>query len=241
MPEKLMSTLSAQPEGARVAVVTLLGSLCPITRGHKLAFVEARRLLLGEEDVKRPARLEKFDEVLGLVSLNGDNYVGRKLAKKGLANIDVRERRMLVELAVADVPWMTTEKCEGSMVHELQKEWPLLQFTHIIMNGADDVRRHRKWTWTDSRMIAMGRPGDTEFVVNAATRDGIDLEAGGFIMGPELPDISSSEAREALGRNDVAKAAEMLHPDVLAWCLEHGPWRPAAASTSAGAGAPGRK
>ena len=41
----------------------------------------------------------------------------------------------------------------------------------------------------------------------------------------ELPDISSSAAREALARGDRARAAALLHPAVLAWCEEHGPWR----------------
>ena len=50
------------------------------------------------------------------------------------------------------------------------------------------------------RMITMGRPGATEAVERAARRAGVDLDAGRFIMGPELPDISSSEAREALAK-----------------------------------------
>ena len=49
-------------------------------------------------------------------------------------------------------------------------------------------------------MITMGRPGATEAVERAARRAGVDLDAGRFIMGPELPDISSSEAREALAK-----------------------------------------
>ena len=49
-------------------------------------------------------------------------------------------------------------------------------------------------------MITMGRPGATEAVEGAARRAGVDLDAGRFIMGPELPDISSSEAREALAK-----------------------------------------
>ena len=59
-----------------------------------------------------------------------------------------------------------------------------------------------RWEWAGPRMrmITMGRPGATEAVERAARRAGVDLDAGRFIMGPELPDISSSEAREALAK-----------------------------------------
>ena len=53
----------------------------------------------------------------------------------------------------------------------------------------------------------------------------VDLDAGYLVMGPELPDISSSAAREALARGDRARAAALLHPAVLEWCEKHGPWR----------------
>merc|ERR1719263_2224755 len=74
----------------------------------------------------------------------------------------------------------------------------------------------------------MGRPGDTDEVVRAALRAGVDLDAGRFIMGPELPDISSSEARKALARGDLTAAARCLHPSVLAWCHEAAVWSDAA-------------
>ena len=226
--QRMAETLSKQPEGASIAVVTLLGSLCPITSGHILAFVEARKLCLGADGVRRPARLERFDEAIGFISLNGDRSVDAKLNRKGLDSLTQQERRALVHLAIAEIPWMGTEEKEGGSMSELRATWPHLTFTQFIMNGADDVRKYRKWTWTDQRLLTMGRPGDTEHVVHAAQRDGVDLEAGQFIMGPELPDVSSSDARLALCRGDVNRAAEMLHPDVLAWCVQHGPWRPSA-------------
>jgi len=226
--EKLSSSLSALPAGAHVGVVTLLGSLCPITNGHLLAFVEARRLLLGGVlggvGVGRPSRLETFDDVVGLISLNGDSYVDRKLKERGTNSLDIQQRRMLVDMSIADMAWMASEDREGGCIEEMRLAWPHLTFTHFLMNGADDVRKHRKWTWGE-RMIAMGRPGDTEFVVEAARRDGVDLEAGTFVIGPELPEISSTAARTALSRGEATRAAEMLPPAVLMWCLEHGPWR----------------
>ena len=224
------ATLSTLAEGTDVAVVTLLGSLCPVTRGHIIAFLEARRLLLGEDDmpVSRPARLQPFGEMVGLISLNGSSYVNRKLTSKGTNSISMSERHMLVRLAVAELPWISTEETEGCTLDALRSSWPHLRFTHFYMNGADDVRRHRKWTWAgpECRMLTMGRPGDTEAVLQSARNAGVDLEDGTFIMGPELPDVSSSDARTALSRGDVASASAMLHPDVLAWCVEHGPWTP---------------
>ena len=222
------ATLSMLAEGTDVAVVTLLGSLCPVTRGHISAFLEARKLLIGEEDVpvRRPARLQRFAEVVGLISLNSSSYVNRKLTSKGSNSISRSERQMLVRLAVAELPWMSTEDTEGCSLGALRSAWPHLRFTHFCMNGADDVRRHRKWTLAgpERRMLTMGRPGDTESVLQSARNAGVDLEDGTFIMGPELPDVSSSDARTALSRGDVASASAMLHPDVLAWCVEHGPW-----------------
>jgi len=208
----------------------MLGSLCPITLGHVQGFIEARKMLLGEEGTSRPLRLEQFGEVLGLISLNGSGYVNRKLAEKGVASLGVAQRRELVALATADLPWMGTEDQEGCAAGHLASVYPHLHFTHITMNGADDVKRHHKWEWANegNRMLTMGRPGDTASVIRAAQRAGHDLDAGHFIMGPELPDISSSDVRNALCNGEVGRAAEMLHPDVLAWCLEKGPWKPTA-------------
>ncbi len=230
-------TLDALPDRASVAVVTLLGTLCPITRGHMQAFVEARRLLLGDGcdstpcAVKRPSQLERFDEVVGLVSLNGQDYVKRKLEKKGQPTLSLAQRQHLVDLAIAGIPWMACEPREGASLAQLAKRWPGLSFVHFCMNGADDVLRHCKWRWSgpECRLLTMGRPGDTQRVIEGARRAGVDLDGGSFVMGPELPDISSSEARRALVDGDAATVGRMLHPDVAAWCSQHGPWRPSAA------------
>ena len=48
---KLDGILANVEPGSRVGVVTMLGSLCPITLGHVQAFVEARRLLLNSRVV----------------------------------------------------------------------------------------------------------------------------------------------------------------------------------------------
>ena len=180
----------------------------------------------------RPARLEPFGAVLGLISLNGSSYVDRKLTQKGEASLSAEKRLALVKMAAEELPWLSWESCrEGETVGLLRQTHPHLHFVHFFMNGADDVVRYRKYrVGPQHRMIVLGRPGFTEKALAGAQRAGIDLDAGNFVMGPELPDISSSAAREALARGDRACAAALLHPAVLAWCEEHGPWRAATAS-----------
>ena len=230
--KKLHEALADVEPGGRVGVVTLLGSLCPVTRGHMQAFIEARRILLGE--APRPARLEPFGAVLGLISLNRSSYVDRKLAQKGEASLSAEKRLALVRMAAEELPWLSWESCgEGETVGLLRKTHPHLHFVHFIMNGADDVVRYRKYrVGPQHRMIVLGRPGYTAKALAGARR--VDLDAGNFVMGPELPDISSSAAREALARGDRARAAALLHPAVLEWCEEHGPWRAGTASTRGG-------
>merc|ERR1719502_237004 len=104
----------------------MLGSLCPITLSHVASFVEARKLLLNETSHPRPARLESFAEVLGYVSLNGDYHVAMKLQQKGLPSLDQASRMALVQLAVADLPWMGCEEREGISLARLSRRWPQL-------------------------------------------------------------------------------------------------------------------
>ena len=223
--KKLHEALAKVEPGTRVGVVTLLGSLCPVTRGHMQAFIEARRILLGE--APRPARLEPFGAVLGLISLNGSSYVDRKLAQKGEASLSAEKRLGLVQVAAEELPWLSWESCrEGETVGLLRQTHPHLHFVHFYMNGADDVVRYRKYrVGPQHRMIVLGRPGYTAKALAGASRAGIDLQSGHLVIGPELPDISSSAAREALARGDRARAAALLHPAVLEWCEKHGPWR----------------
>ena len=142
---KLDGILANVEPGSRVGVVTMLGSLCPITLGHVQAFVEARRLLLGEAGVARPARLEPFSTVVGLISLNSDGSVGAKLKRKGVASLSYEQRLGLVRMAVQEQPWLGWESSEGKMLQELQRRHPHLVFEHFYMNGADDVLHYAKY------------------------------------------------------------------------------------------------
>ena len=140
---KLRGNLTDVEPGTRVGVVTMLGSLCPVTLGHVQAFVEARRLLLGEAGVTRPARLERFGAMLGLFSLNTDRSVSSKLEEKGERSLSYEQRMGLVQLAVREHAWLGWEGYEGEMLGELRQSYPELIFEHFYMNGADDVRRNK--------------------------------------------------------------------------------------------------
>ena len=53
--------------------------------------------------------------------------------------------------------------------------------------------------------------------LSGAAKSGVDLDAGYFVIGPELEDISSSAAPQAINDEDFETAEQYLHPDVVAW------------------------
>ena len=61
-------------------------------------------------------------------------------------------------------------------------------------------------------MIIMGRPGFTEQVKQKLEDHGVNDHEGYCILGPELPDISSTAVRTG--------ALEYLHPDVSQHLLD---------------------
>merc|ERR1711924_105782 len=101
-------------------------------------------------------------------------------------------------------------------------------FTEFDMNGADDVVKYQKWQFVmrrpgsrcvGYRMITMGRPGFTEEVFAGMAECNIDPDDGICFLGPELPDISSTAARDASLRGDCDTLLAMLHPAVANWLL----------------------
>jgi len=223
--------LNSLPNGSHVAVVTMRGSCCPVTLGHIQGFVEARHILRGE--CPRPAKLDQFGEVLGLLSLNGDGHVSCKLKAKGQPYISFQARAELVDLATAELPWLKFSQDPRSEIATMQKHWTHLNFMRFSLNGADDVVAYQKWNGSreSNRMITMGRPGYTEKVLTGMKKAApkIDPEQGFFILGPELPDISSTAVRKALRASDLSTLTGLLHPSVIRWCLEHGPYVPSRA------------
>lgn len=91
-------------DGAEVALVTMMGSLNPVTRGHVQCFEAARELLLGVGGGDSGSSAGHFDCVVGLFMLNPDTHVQHKLGKTVALLFD--ERRALVELATVDLPWL---------------------------------------------------------------------------------------------------------------------------------------
>lgn len=219
------AVLDALPDGASVAVVWMLGSLCPITLGHVQCYIEARHILLGDMRKKapRPVRLENFDECIGFVYLNGDHSVKRKMESKGQKHINEQDRAKLVRLATAELAWLNfaEDYTDGHHRFFLEKRWPSLRFFEFDMNGADDVVKFGKWKYTDreNRMITIGRPSFTELVLDGMKECGIDQDDGYCFLGPELLDISSTGARDASSRGDQEVLLEYLHPAVADWML----------------------
>jgi len=225
---KLTAAVAQLNEPQRVAVVTLCGSLCPITKAHLQSLVQARRLLRGKmTNIERPANLESFDAVVGAISLNSDHHVGNKLRQKGDASLSLVQRRRLVKKAIRPYDWLGFETYEGALLPRLRRRFPLHEFVHFSVNGADDILKFAKYLHAreDRRIISMGRPGLSWAVGDAAEAHGVDLDAGRFIIGPEMPDVSSSAVRLALKTGNYEEAEKMLPPGSLDWLVNHGPWQ----------------
>jgi len=219
---KLDGILGRLQDGAVVAVLTMLGSLCPITLSHTQCYTEARRIILGDAQAaaRRPQRLEHFDECVGLVWLNGDGIVGEKLRSKGQRALNYEDRRHLAEIATRELPWLCFD--EGRGCRDLRQRWPRLSFQEFDLNGADDVVKYQKWrdAGPKNRMITIGRPGSTAAVVDGMRKQGIGPDDETCFLGPELPDISSTAARDASMHGDRATLLMMLHPAVADWLLQ---------------------
>jgi hypothetical protein len=183
--------------------------------------VEARKLLLGDPTslATRPARLPRYDGCIGLVRLNGDRWVHQKLAAKKQSPIVEQDRRHLVTLACADDDWLSFDYYGG--YNALMRYFPKLRFEDITMNGADDVVKYRKWAHcnVNNRGLCMLRPGFSEELLDGMRRDGVDPDDGVLILGPEMPDLSSTQARLASARGDREEVLKVLHPSVADWLL----------------------
>lgn len=198
--EKLSPLLDELKDGSLVALLTMTGSCCPVTRAHCMAFECSRQMLLGEIErehhgrSKRPRvnyeakKNEHFEEVLGLLSLNNEQKVCKKMRGKGMPSISYEDRAHLVQLATADVPWMSFNPMrEQDAAKSIQLKWPNLRFIRYELNGADDVCRFAKWRWCSPsrRFITMGRPHFTAEVIKGATRAQVQVNGEYFILGRE--------------------------------------------------------
>jgi hypothetical protein len=200
---KLHPLLNSLPPNSYVAVVLMVGSYCPFTLGHVQSFVEARRVLLSSE---KSFHVEPLAEMIGLIGFNPDSYVRPKLRDMGDTHMCLKDRMHVATLATREFNWLTI--CESSF-EVLRANYTNLQFIRFHLNGADDVCRYRKWRHCGEnyRIISMGRPGTasdgkttlTDYVAQNARL--ADIKQGFFIIGPELKDISSTQARHLLRGN----------------------------------------
>ena len=133
----------------------------------------------------------------------------KKLSKD--AHLDLASRKHLVGLGTAEYPWMDVEAIEGMSPDILRKRWPKLTFIRFEILGADNVVRYCEYQGgaEDKRIIVMGRPGSTDEVKSGMASFKIDPDAGYYMLGPELPDVSSSAVRNAF-----RTLRDSLHPDV---------------------------
>ncbi len=200
------------PDGSRVAFVTMLGSLCPITRAHLQMFEEAQKLLLLKP--RTDLGVGPFAACLGRISLNPDRHVTQKLEERGeMAPLSQDQRQKLVELATSDagMVWVKHSDAPEAEFEGLKRQWPHLRFDWAVLNGADDVVKYKKWR--RSMMITMGRPGKTEELKEGMLADGVQ-ESASFVLGPDLPDISSTAARAAAHSRNREELVRHVHPKV---------------------------
>eukprot|EP00930_Biecheleria_cincta_P088478 TRINITY_DN77720_c0_g1_i1.p1 TRINITY_DN77720_c0_g1~~TRINITY_DN77720_c0_g1_i1.p1 ORF type:complete len:335 (-),score=54.96 TRINITY_DN77720_c0_g1_i1:95-1099(-) len=230
--------VSGAPENSRIAVVTMQGSMCPVTRAHVDAVLEARKLLRGlksrlAEVAQRPKQLPKFDIVIGFIGVNEDDYVSSKLGGRthsaGFLHADVR--RELIDLATSKHDWIVSCSNIWKCAQELLDVFPKRDIAWYELDGADVALKSRTWNkaWKGRRYACVGRPADpgmdngTEAVIrNMEEADkGLTSEwyhQGNYLILPELPAISSTKVRRAVQKKETAALKKLVHADV-ARCL----------------------
>lgn len=197
--------LEELPEGGKVALITMLGSFAPLTRGHLNAFDRSRDALLNRS----------FDAVVGVMSFNPEGHVKAKLKRNHQPNVPFTIRHALAECSFVDhgLPWMGTEGQQTWMYSALKKAPELkdhdLQL--FFSNGADDVFMGRKYEecgkkFADNRkFIMVGRPGDTDQVQAKLKELGISGDDVDCLWVDNSNSFSSSQLRKAALGEDTEK------------------------------------
>lgn len=238
------SSVAALPPGSCVAVLDFLGSFCPVTTAHTEAIITARSILIGKRaPINADGALTPYTACLGTLNVNSDSHVGAKLSRTGEQDekLTSKQRLLLCSLATAsEASWLRIGISAREWVASLRASFPSISFTIWMLNGADDVVRYKKWAWATNNEphITMGCPGDTEAIRRAISEEGLASDA--FVLGPDLPDISSTAARRALRQHDDWKLSLYLHPHVVTYLKESGPnsWRDGTSTASSRPTAP---
>lgn len=222
----LSNHLRGLENGSEVAVVTMLGSLCPVTVAHISMFTQARTMLMKNQD----KRFRTFHGVLGILSLNTDSHVQQKLKEEAL---DLFQRQHLVQLAIRnDIPWLFLDERNGNCLEYAKRNFENIKFHHFIMNGADDFFRYEKWRQPlfYGKMIVVGRADYNRRLEQAGSK--AELAAKGFYLCSEVHEsahshVSSSKVRRLLqDGNSQDQLRNMLNRKVLTYLNLYGPWRP---------------
>lgn len=154
--------LEPLPDGADVAVLWLLGSLCPITRAHVLSLIEGRALLIGRPlsyplPLAAPggAPAPRAAACLAIVAVNPDCYLEAKFARLHEARpvfFPEKDRAMLAAVALSECrSWASVLPPDGPRLHTVLSALAArhaarrLTFTVYEVSGADDCLRYRKW------------------------------------------------------------------------------------------------
>ena len=228
-PLNFTRQIDALEPSSNVAVITFVGSLCPVTRAHVLCVEEARKVVLDEQsEFSGTSSRPKF--VVAVISVNGDYYVQSKLRKRGEPAISAEKRRFLVDLATQEFDWICSHQNAWRAVQELRKIYPHLCFCQYELDGADVAFKNKVWTscTQDHKRIVMGRACEsgefdpTQKIIEFMQQG--TIPSANFMLGPILPDISSTRVRDALRTQDIVALREMLCPRVLEWLLANSPY-----------------
>ena len=159
-----VSSKLAQYTQGDIAVVSMIGSMNPVTRAHIRCLVEARDIMLNENNESRPPDLQKFKDCIGFVHLNPDAHLARKFRNNDFYGLEVREE--LVRLAIKDegLDWLQVgklaykyddevglDRAVSVALEDLNERHKDLKFVEYDVNGADDVVNNNKVAWAGKK------------------------------------------------------------------------------------------
>ena len=183
---RLKAYLQSLAAGSQVAVITFIGTFCPVTLGHMQCVQVARDVLIGATKPIGARLTQHFDACVAIMCCNPDNYVTKKMTRQKQRSMSIRHRQNLLLLAASNISeWLTVvdylphqfEKALTSDVwQKLCAAHPSLKFVHVSLGGADDIFTRKKWyqpVCSENRMITMVRLGEGWAGLSVVSRSGI--------------------------------------------------------------------
>ena len=243
----VIRTLNSLPPNSKVAILELVGSLCPIHKGHVDTLVESRKMILNQQMQYPPPDpynkpilfndTQPFDYVIGIINQNPDSHVRSKMAEKDPENgeyIDVINRNLLSRMAVLDYDWCLADY--GVRNFTMGKYKNKLEFIKFEISGTDDSLKYQKhindgsYDEKNRLLIILRRdeknPKDNQKLLSSLETHGYnpDIPDRLIVVGPMLPDISSSKIREALKTKNNIVLDTMLNKCVKDKLLKENLW-----------------